>query len=209
MRSRRLPSVYRPSESSALLPKWRTCLHVPRLHGDEGHRWCAYPSPSDVLFHRSGNYFGNDATNNYEAIQVKVEKRFSQGLQFLGHYTYSHANAYDSNYYAADKKFAYGPDPFSRNHVFVVSTVYELPFGRGKKFMSDAGRAMDLLIGGWQCQQYRELERRPTLDSQHRRMRKHLRRGTLPSGSSQRRVLQGWATARQWRSCMSLFRFRR
>jgi hypothetical protein len=32
----------------------------------------------------------------------------------------------------------------------VANTVYELPFGRGKRFMSDAGRAEDLLIGGWQ-----------------------------------------------------------
>jgi hypothetical protein len=49
-----------------------------------------------------------------------------------------------------DKKFAYGPNPDNRNHVFVINTVYELPVGRGKKFMSDIGRAADLLIGGWQ-----------------------------------------------------------
>jgi Carboxypeptidase regulatory-like domain len=95
-------------------------------------------------------YFGNDASNNYEALQVKVEKRFAQGLQFLGHYTFSRSNAFDSGYYSVDPKFAYGPNPENRNHVFVLSTVYELPFGRGKKFMSDAGRAKDLLIGGWQ-----------------------------------------------------------
>jgi hypothetical protein len=46
------------------------------------------------------NYFGNDANNEYEALVVKLEKRFSNGLQFLAHYTYSHANAYDSNYYS-------------------------------------------------------------------------------------------------------------
>ncbi|HTP70320.1 MAG TPA: TonB-dependent receptor, partial [Dongiaceae bacterium] len=46
-----------------------------------------------------GNYFGNNASSNYNALQVKVEKRFAQGLQFLTHYTYSHANNYDSNYY--------------------------------------------------------------------------------------------------------------
>ncbi len=95
-------------------------------------------------------WFGNDASSNYNALQVKVEKRFSQGLQFLGHYTYSHANAYDSNYFADNAKLAYGPDPFNRNNVFVLSTVYELPFGKGKKFMGDSSRAVDLLIGGWQ-----------------------------------------------------------
>lgn len=95
-------------------------------------------------------YFGNDANNNYEALQIKAEKRVSNGLQFLAHYTYSHANFYDSGYYSVDPKFAYGPDDFNRNHVFVVNTVYELPIGRGKKFMSDSGRAMDLVLGGWQ-----------------------------------------------------------
>jgi hypothetical protein len=83
-------------------------------------------------------------------LQVKVEKRFSGGLQFLGHYTYSHANAFTDSYYSVDPRLGYGPDPFSRNHVFVLSTVYELPVGRGKRFMSGGGRAMDLLIGGWQ-----------------------------------------------------------
>jgi len=97
-----------------------------------------------------GNYFGNDASTHYDALQVKVEKRFSQGLQFLGHYTYSHAFNYDSSYFSVDPKIAYGPDDFNRKHVFVVSTVYELPVGKGKKYMGDAGRVANLLIGGWQ-----------------------------------------------------------
>jgi hypothetical protein len=97
-----------------------------------------------------GNYFGNDSSSNYEALEVKVEKRFSQGLQFLGHYTFSHANSFDSGYYSVDPRIAYGPWQFNRDHVFAVSTVYELPFGRGKKFMTGASRAMDLLLGGWQ-----------------------------------------------------------
>ena len=97
-----------------------------------------------------GDYFGNDADNKYNALQVKVEKRVSSGLQFLAHYTYSKAYNYNDGYFSVDKKFAWGPDDFNRNHVFVVNTVYELPIGRGKKFMSDAGRVTDLLIGGWQ-----------------------------------------------------------
>jgi outer membrane receptor protein involved in Fe transport len=96
-----------------------------------------------------GNYFGNDASSHYNALQVKVEKRFSDGLQFLGHYTFSHAYNYDSGYFSVNPKFAYGPDDYNRNHVFVLSTLYQLPIGRGKKFMSDIGRAGDLLIGGW------------------------------------------------------------
>jgi hypothetical protein len=95
-------------------------------------------------------YFGNDASSNYNALQLKVDKRFSHGLQFLAHYTYAHSNAYNSSYYAVDPKLAYGPDQYTRRNVFVISTVYELPFGRGKSYMSGINRAEDLIIGGWQ-----------------------------------------------------------
>ena len=97
-----------------------------------------------------GNYYGNDAASTYNAFEVKVEKRFAQGLQFLSHYTYSHADNYDSNYYAVSHNIAWGPADFNRNQVFVFNTVYELPFGKGKKFMGGSGRALDYAIGGWQ-----------------------------------------------------------
>jgi hypothetical protein len=97
-----------------------------------------------------GNYYGNDAASTYNAFEIKVEKRFSQGLQFLTHYTFSHAYNYDSNYYAASHSIAWGPVDFNRNHVWVFNTVYELPVGKGKKFLGDSGRAMDYIIGGWQ-----------------------------------------------------------
>jgi hypothetical protein len=96
------------------------------------------------------DYFGNDASSSYNALQVKVEKRFAQGLQFLGHYTYSHAFNYNDDYFSVDPKIAYGPSDFSRNHVFVISTVYELPIGKGKKYLGDISRVADFVIGGWQ-----------------------------------------------------------
>jgi|KBSSwiStaDraftv2_1062776.scaffolds.fasta_scaffold10704_4 hypothetical protein len=97
-----------------------------------------------------GNYYGNDAGSTYHAFEVKVEKRFTHGLQFLSHYTYSHAKNYDSNYFAADPKIAWGPVDFNRNHVFVFNAVYELPFGKGKAYMGGVSKAMDYLVGGWQ-----------------------------------------------------------
>src|SRR6266849_5913317 len=97
-----------------------------------------------------GNFYGNDASSSYKAFEAKLEKRFTSGLQFITHYTFSHADGYDSNYYAISHPIAYGPVDFNRNHVFVFNTVYELPFGRGKKFMGNASRAMDYAVGGWQ-----------------------------------------------------------
>ncbi len=96
------------------------------------------------------SYYGNDADNKYNALQVKVEKRVSNGLQFLAHYTFSHAYQYDNNYYSVNRALAWGPNGFNRNQVLVVNAIYELPVGRGKRFLSGAGRAMDLVVGGWQ-----------------------------------------------------------
>ncbi len=84
-----------------------------------------------------GNFYGNDASSSYNAFEAKVDKRFTNGLQFVTHYTFSHADGYDSNYYAISHPIAYGPVDFNRNHVFVFSTVYELPFGKGKAYMGD------------------------------------------------------------------------
>jgi hypothetical protein len=118
--------------------------------------YSAYPDPSSttgVLMCCStdqGNYLGNDASSIYNALQIKVDRRFSHGLQFLTHYTYAHANKYDSNYYADSHPISYGPDDQVRNNVWVTETVYELPFGKGKTFAGSAGRAEDLVVGGWQ-----------------------------------------------------------
>src|ERR1700680_4853662 len=67
------------------------------------------------------SYYVNDADNKYNALQIKAEKRVSSGLQFLAHYTFSHAYVYDSNYYSVNKQVAWGPNPFNRNQGFVAT----------------------------------------------------------------------------------------
>ncbi len=97
-----------------------------------------------------GNYLGNDANSSYNALQVKVERRFTHGLQFLSHYTFARAYKYDGNYYNISHPIAYGPDDQNRTHVWVTNIVYELPFGQGKSFAGNATRLENALIGGWQ-----------------------------------------------------------
>jgi Carboxypeptidase regulatory-like domain/TonB dependent receptor len=97
-----------------------------------------------------GNYYGNDAASTYNAFEVKVDKRFAKGLQFLTHYTFSHAYNYDSNYYAISHPIAWGLVDFNRNHVFVVNTVYELPIGKGKTYLGNISKGWDYLVGGLQ-----------------------------------------------------------
>jgi len=102
-----------------------------------------------------GNYFGNNASSNYNSLQANVTKRFSRGLQFFANYTYSHSNAYDTTqgYYAIAPQLEYGPDQYNRKQVFQINAVYQLPFGRGRTYLSGISRPMDFLIGGWQLSQ--------------------------------------------------------
>jgi hypothetical protein len=98
-----------------------------------------------------GNYYGNDAASTYNAFEVKLDKRFANGLQFLSHYTFAKAYGYpQDNYYAVSHQYSWGRVDFNRDQVFVFSPIYELPFGRGKKYKGDASRFMNLFIGGWQ-----------------------------------------------------------
>ncbi len=82
------------------------------------------------------NYLGNNANSNYNALQVKFNQNFSNGLQFITHFTWSRALHYDSNYFADVPAVAYGPDDQNRNLVWVFSGVYSLPFGKGQKYAS-------------------------------------------------------------------------
>jgi hypothetical protein len=107
------------------------------------------------LFNRFGwtqdiDFFGNDAPSYYDALQAKIDKRFNNGLQFVAHYTWAKNLTHDGGYYNIDPQVNYGPDDFNRKHVFSISSVYELPFGKGKRFMGNAGRALNLIIGGFQ-----------------------------------------------------------
>jgi len=95
-------------------------------------------------------WLGNDASNNYNALQAKLTKRFSKGLQVISHYTWSRANNYNDEYFPIDPGVEYGRDDFNREHVFVANVLYELPFGKGKDYLGGAGRAADLIVGGWQ-----------------------------------------------------------
>jgi hypothetical protein len=95
-------------------------------------------------------YFASDASNNYEALQIKIEKRFSQGLQVLGHYTWSRNMDFSNIYYPVDARYSYGPADNNRAHAIVIASLWEVPFGKGHKFGSNLSKPLDLLLGGWQ-----------------------------------------------------------
>jgi outer membrane receptor protein involved in Fe transport len=95
-------------------------------------------------------YYGSDASNNYHGLQLKADKRFSKGFSVMSHYTWSRSFNYTNTYYNIDATQAYGPNDNTRSHVFFLSGIYELPFGKGKKYLNSANKLGDFIVGGWQ-----------------------------------------------------------
>ena len=95
-------------------------------------------------------FFCNCADNRYNSLQVKLDKRFSDGYSVLAHYTYQDQSADDGGYFFYDANLNRGPSGWQRDHGFVLAQVYELPFGKNKKFGSSWSKGADLAFGGWQ-----------------------------------------------------------
>lgn len=95
-------------------------------------------------------YYGSDASNNYHSLQVKFDKRFSSGMNVMSHYTWSKNIDYDGTYYPRDARLARGVSSNNRRHVFFLASLYEVPVGKGRRFLNNPSRALDIVIGGWQ-----------------------------------------------------------
>lgn len=95
-------------------------------------------------------YYGSDASNNYHSAQVKFDKRFASGFNVMSHYTFSKNIDYDGTYYPRDAKLARGVSSNNRAHVFFLASLYEVPFGKGRKYMSNVSKPVDFILGGWQ-----------------------------------------------------------
>jgi outer membrane receptor protein involved in Fe transport len=94
-------------------------------------------------------YNGNDGTNSFKALELTVNQRTGGGLTLSGSYTYSRAYDNDGSY-QPDLRVGYGRQDYNRDSVLIMTAIYELPFGKGKRYMSGISRPADLLLGGWQ-----------------------------------------------------------
>ncbi len=136
------------------------------------------PGPGDVQPRRLLPDFGdldggsNQYNGSYNGLQVKVVKRFSDGLQFNLNYTYQ--KALDGQSSLAEVKVQ---DPFNRQldysrsswdtrQVFNFAYVYELPFGKGRKFGSGISGAANAVLGGWSIEGITRLETGPPINIQ-------------------------------------------
>jgi Carboxypeptidase regulatory-like domain/TonB dependent receptor-like, beta-barrel len=103
----------------------------------------------------------SEGRSRYDSLQVRAEKRFSHGLTFLAAWTWAHSldlassadlgaqNGGDFRFHLAPQ-WEHANSDFDIRHRFVFSYLYELPFGRGKRFLSDASGLVNQIAGGWQ-----------------------------------------------------------
>jgi hypothetical protein len=101
----------------------------------------------------------NSFYSNYNALQVRYEQRMVGGLTLLNSFSWSHSldnasaslegntpSPQDANNLRAD----YAQSDYNLPIANVTSIIYELPFGRGRKFMNSANGVVDSVLGGWQ-----------------------------------------------------------
>jgi len=98
--------------------------------------------------------------STYHSGQLKVTQRFSGGLQFLGSYTYGKALDYGGSAASGggavgnpqtvtNLQAGHGPAGFDVRHRAVVSWVWELPWGPGRRWLGGGGW-LGAVAGGWQ-----------------------------------------------------------
>jgi hypothetical protein len=101
-------------------------------------------------------------TSFYNGMQLSIRKRLENGLSFDFNYTYSHSLDDASGNEAAGSitginilnpltlRENRGDSDFDVRHLINANFVYQLPFGKGRKFFSNSGKVTDWILGGWQ-----------------------------------------------------------
>ena len=95
-------------------------------------------------------YGGYGANNRYNALQTKLTKRFSDGYSLLAHYTFQKAENNSGDQFFFNRDLNRGRADFERTHNFVMTQVWDLPIGRGKRFAGGISKLADAILGGWQ-----------------------------------------------------------
>jgi len=108
----------------------------------------------------------SNANMIYHSLQATVQKRFSHGLQYQVAYTYSKCMTNSIGYYGSwggqvtptaaywqnlyDSKSEWAPCINDVTHLLSSYAVYELPFGKGKKYGSSLNPVVNAVLGNWQ-----------------------------------------------------------
>jgi hypothetical protein len=137
--------------------------------GMESHRLIGYdyfntavtPGPGAVQPRRLLPAYGdleqgdNMFNANYNALQLQALKRYANGIEFNINYTWGHALDGQSSLAEIktqnpfDRAADYSSSSFDVRQVFQAAFVYDVPYGRGRKFGAHIARPLDWIAGGW------------------------------------------------------------
>ncbi len=110
---------------------------------------------------RISNILESQGTADYNALQAKLDRRFAQGFQFGASYTFSKLitdaaeDVLGQNplggilQIANDRNSLRSVSPNNPTHVFVINYLFELPFGKGRRFLNQGG-IVEKIFGGFQ-----------------------------------------------------------
>ena len=112
-----------------------------------------YPQYLSIRTNLEGDKSGH---STYHAMVIKAERRFSEGLTFQWNYTLSKlvgdADNYDTGGSASqdqyNRRLEKSISGFDQTHAVKMSTIYELPFGRGRRWPTESA-VLNALLGGW------------------------------------------------------------
>ncbi len=122
-----------------------------------------YPAFGDI------QWMENRVSSTYNSLQARLEKRFSHGLSGMVSYTLGQAltgavdhistsgggAGFDTGVFrepqdAYNLRAERGPAEFDVRHRLVVNYIWEMPFGRDRRYGKDWSRGLDFVLGGWQ-----------------------------------------------------------
>ncbi len=104
------------------------------------------------------DFVANEGFFDYNALQVEIRRRFADGLYFQGNYTFQKSltdvpeedqNRFDPFLDIANPSLEKSRSDLDRTHAINFNAIYELPFGKGKRFLNRGGW-VDALFGGLQ-----------------------------------------------------------
>jgi hypothetical protein len=103
----------------------------------------------------------NESESNYHSLQVELRRRLSGGLQFQADYTFSKALTNGADVYGnnqtdlasfrtlRNKDLDWRRSNNDQTHRFVANALYELPFGKGRRFLNSGHPVIDRIVGNW------------------------------------------------------------
>jgi hypothetical protein len=102
-----------------------------------------YPQYTTVLTSSVPDPVGQQKFNS---LQVKVNKRFSNGLTLFGFFTWMKSFSLVNDQYPGSRFMQLDPNPAA---TVSFSWAYDLPFGKGKSVFGSSSRVVNALVSGW------------------------------------------------------------